>query len=121
MRATLNSTALGRLTPEALEMARGIRAAWKLAVEAVRAGRAKGLEDVEIGPYSAVLNWGPSKRYPGQTSFFLRIPSVFRASHDVIVASSVFRITNQRPSTADGTTIFFTCAESAIAETVEEL
>ncbi len=121
MRATVTSTALGRLTPEALEMARGIRAAWKLAVEAVRAGRAKGVEDVEIGPYSAMLNWGPSRRYPSQTSFFLRIPGVFRVSSDVIVASAVFRITNQNPSTADGTTIFFTCAECAIAETLEEL
>ncbi len=120
MRATVTSTALGRLTPEALEMARGIRAAWKLAVEAVRAGRAKGVEDVEIGPYSAKLNWGPSKMYPSQTSYFLRIPGVFRVSHDVIVASAVFRITNQRPST-DGATLLFTCAECAIAETLEEL
>lgn len=120
MRATVNTVALGRLTPEALELAQGIRAAWKLAVESVRAGKAKGVEDVVIGPYGARLNWGPSKKYPNQTSYFLRLPGVFRISHDVVVASAVFRITNQSAST-DGATLSFTCAECVIDNPVEEL
>jgi hypothetical protein len=120
VRATVNTVALGRLTPEALEMAKGIRSAWKLAVESVRSGKAKGVEEVVIGPYSARLNWGPSRKYPNQTFYFLRLPDVFRVAHDVIVASAVFRITNQNAST-DGATLSFTCAECVIDNPVVEL